>query len=124
PGPVVLPSATSNSLTSGTSIAATAKPKAPAMARSGLSGSAVSGEPGLATRMSITAKITASGHAQLATKRADDGLSPFSPHHNPRVRGEINGEKLAHWYSKPQLRRIREMQTAVPIVRKKTVPSA
>jgi len=54
PPPEVRPSATSNSLRSGMSMAATAKLKAPDVTRKGIRGSADSYEPGRATRMLVT----------------------------------------------------------------------
>jgi hypothetical protein len=51
---VVRPNATSNSLSSGTSIAAIVKPKAAASVRNGTSGSAESSVPGFAMRTFVT----------------------------------------------------------------------
>ncbi len=88
--------ATSNSLINGTNMAATAKPNAPEITKKGMSGSADSCEPGLATRMFITVYNTASGQNQLAQVRAGDGRSPDSTHHKPPTPATKKNTKLPH----------------------------
>src|SRR5262245_6651257 len=113
--------ATSNSLKSGTSIAAMAKPNAPKITSVGTNGSADSGEPGLATSTVITVYSTASGQNQLAHVKAPVGRSPLSTHHSPPTPAIRKKTKLPHWYSNWRLIRISAMHTSVPAVRKKIV---
>src|SRR5207245_7304219 len=98
---------TSNSLTSGTSIAATVKPKLTAITTNGTHGSADSCEPGRATTRFVTTQNTPSGHAQLATVSAADGRLPLSTHHSPPMPAAMTEMKLSNWYSnRPPLIRI------------------
>ena len=107
PARVVLPSATSNSLNSGTSIAATVNPKHVVVTKNGIIGSTDSSEPGLATRIVITVYRTAGGRSQLPINKAAEGCSPPKIHTRPPMPAATNSKKLVHWYSKRPLIRIR-----------------
>src|SRR5262249_42960570 len=94
--PVVRPRAMSNSLSSGTSIAKSVKPKAPAMTKNGISGSDDSGLPGWPTSTLMTQERTGKGQNRPASVRAADGRLPLSTHHSPLTPATANTKKLVH----------------------------